>query len=219
MFKEKKVLILTLVVILLVAYIAFDRFFYEHNARNLAGIFGGDFGTVGLATTKLPGINSTTTVAKNLTPTPTANQSRGVPPESPTNYTDNGDGTVTDNHTGLVWSKCVQGMSGAGCTLGSPALREWSKAVTDCTSVTLSGKKDWRMPTLKELESIVDTGVFDPSVNRKFFIRTTNDPYWTATSPAEYQADKFTVLFSDGSVYHQNSGGAAATRCVRGISN
>jgi len=136
-----------------------------------------------------------------------------LPPESPVNYTDNKNGTITDNYTGLIWKKCPQGISGNDCKGGSPSLREWSKARVECEELSFAGKKGWRIPSLKELQSIVDTGVFDPSINKNFF-GSSNDPYWTLTSPAEYPGSKFTVLFSDGSVYYSSSNNIAATRCI-----
>ena len=212
MIKEKKVFILSTVLVLLLIFIAFDMAFYKHTLKNnISGFFAGNFGTVGLA-----GISSTTSKIATST---VAKKTGNIPPESPVNYKDNGNGTITDNLTGLVWTKCVQGMSGNNCSSGSPSLLEWSKARTNCEGLSLTGKNDWRIPTLKELESIVNTAAYDPSINKSFFLKTSADPYWTSTSPAEFQVDKFTVLFSDGSVYHQSTGAPAATRCVRGGSN
>jgi len=136
-----------------------------------------------------------------------------LPPESPINYTDNKNGTIIDNYTGLIWKKCPQGLFGNDCKSGSPSLRIWSEARVECENLNFAGKNGWRIPNLKELQSIVDTGAFDPSINKKFFMGS-GDPYWTLTSPAEYPASKFTVLFSDGSVYYSDMNNSAATRCV-----
>jgi len=172
--------------------------------------FVNQFGAIGTA-------NATSTTRAVATSTVSNIQGvKGLPPESPTNYTDNRDGTISDNYTGLVWIKCTQGMSGSDCKSGSPSLRVWSKARTECDDLTFAGKTDWRLPTLKELQSIVNSKEYDPAINKTFFVNTTDNPYWTETSPAEYLASKFTVLFSDGSVYYKDSNNYAATRCVRG---
>jgi hypothetical protein len=86
----------------------------------------------------------------------------------------------------------------------------------DCTSLNIGGKKDWRLPTVKELVSIVDTGSFSTSINKKYFVGTDNS-YWTSTSPAEHLSSKFIVLFSNGSVYFQADNSPSATRCVRSM--
>ena len=209
MIKDKKVFVLSAVSVLLLIFIVSDLAFYKHTLKNnISGFLAGNFGTVGLV-----GMSSTTSKVA----TSTAVKKMGnIPPESPANYKDNNNGTITDNLTGLVWVKCVQGMSGNNCSSGSPSLLDFPKASAICGRLNLAGKNDWRIPTLKELESIVNTAAYDPSINKDFFLKTSADPYWTSTSPAEFRADNFTVLFSDGSVYHQSIGSPAATRCVRG---
>ncbi len=57
-------------------------------------------------------------------------------------YTDNGDGTITDNVTGLVWQKAYEVMS-------------YKEAVAAAEALTLAGKSDWRLPTIKEAYSLI----------------------------------------------------------------
>lgn len=59
-------------------------------------------------------------------------------------FTENGDGTVTDNNTGLMWQKTP----GAKIT--------WEEASTNVSSLSLAGYTDWRLPTIKELYSLID---------------------------------------------------------------
>lgn len=59
--------------------------------------------------------------------------------------TDNGDGTVTDNVTGLTWQQIPQNLG-----------LSWQEAVDECEALELSGKTDWRIPTTKDLFSISD---------------------------------------------------------------
>ncbi|MCP4645079.1 MAG: DUF1566 domain-containing protein [bacterium] len=60
-------------------------------------------------------------------------------------YANNGDGTVTDSATGLMWQ---QADSGSGLT--------WEAALSYAENLTLGGHNDWRLPNAKELQSIVD---------------------------------------------------------------
>jgi hypothetical protein len=60
-------------------------------------------------------------------------------------FVDNGNGTVTDNATGLIWT---QNDSGQGL--------DWEGALNYCTSLDYAGISDWRLPDAKELQSIVD---------------------------------------------------------------
>jgi len=58
-------------------------------------------------------------------------------------YTDNGDGTITDNVTGLMWVKA----RGSKIT--------WAEAVAGASADRTAGHSDWRMPTIKELYSLI----------------------------------------------------------------
>ncbi len=71
---------------------------------------------------------------------------RGNPPS----YQDNGDGTVTDLVTGLMWEKGYRVVS-------------WEEARRAADSCRLAGFDDWRLPTIKELYSLVLFSGVDPS--------------------------------------------------------
>ena len=60
-------------------------------------------------------------------------------------FVDNGDGTITDHATGLMWTK-VDG--------GSPM--NWEDALAYAEDLDAAGYDDWRLPDAKELQSIVD---------------------------------------------------------------
>ncbi len=60
-------------------------------------------------------------------------------------FVDNGDGTITDNATGLMW---MQADTGEGLT--------WEAALAQAEERTFAGYDDWRLPDVKELQSIVD---------------------------------------------------------------
>ncbi len=161
-----------------------------------------------VATTTTPSSSGSTTTVSVL-PKPI------LPPESPTDYKDNGNGTITDNYTKLMWAKCTQGNTGKDCKSGTTLKKEWSKSRDECLNSKLAGKTGWRLPTLKELEFIVDSGSFSPSINKTFFPNTLSEQYWTATAPGQFFSSKFTVLFSDGSVSFKGEGNLSVVRCVR----
>ncbi|MFA7289987.1 MAG: DUF1566 domain-containing protein [Melioribacteraceae bacterium] len=95
-------------------------------------------------------------------------------------YRNNGGGTITDNVTGLIWSQNQ-----------SSDWMDWQEADTYCSNLTLGGYDDWRLPNVKELQSIVDySGVFPALDTIKFNISgivneagNADFPYlWTSTS-------------------------------------
>ncbi len=96
-------------------------------------------------------------------------------------YTDNQDGTVTDNGTGLVWLK------NAGCFAPST----WSTAVADANGLAggACGLSDgstagqWRLPNLVELESVIDPSAGNPALSvGNPFTNVAAPNYWTSTS-------------------------------------
>ncbi len=76
-------------------------------------------------------------------------------------YLDNGDGTVTDGVTGLVWTASPD-LDGDG-TVDAADKRTWAEAVAGAAHLTLAGHRDWRLPTIKELYSLIDFRGTDPS--------------------------------------------------------
>jgi len=67
-------------------------------------------------------------------------------------FTDNGDGTVLDQLTGLEWVKAPQSLSGNSGT------RSWYSAINFCEGLSYATHDDWRLPSVKELESLVHCG-------------------------------------------------------------
>lgn len=70
---------------------------------------------------------------------------RGNPDYGTNDFTNNGNGTITDNATGLMWT---QSDSGYGM--------DWESALSYCEVLYAAGFDDWRLPDAKELQSIVD---------------------------------------------------------------
>ncbi|MBN1419929.1 MAG: DUF1566 domain-containing protein [Planctomycetes bacterium] len=84
-------------------------------------------------------------------------------------YNDNGDGTITDNMTGLMWAKA-----------SSPDILTWQEALNYCEGLVLGGHDDWRLPNVNELHSIVR---YDRSIGVADDPQTTIDPVFEYTSP------------------------------------
>lgn len=75
-------------------------------------------------------------------------------------FQDNGDSTITDNATGLIWMKVDSGDSRVSGNLSgytnSDGSLNWEEALSFCENLTFAGANDWRLPNAKELHSIVD---------------------------------------------------------------
>jgi hypothetical protein len=112
-------------------------------------------------------------------------QTSSAPATTPdSQLTDNGNGTVTDTKTGLMWKKCSEGQSGNHCEIGSAATYSWQAAINRADVVNLNGfagYSDWRLPNIKELRSIVERQCFSPAINLTQFPNTASTLFWSAS--------------------------------------
>jgi hypothetical protein len=114
-------------------------------------------------------------------------------------------GTVTDERTGLVWQQQDDGQ-----------IRTWETAIAYCEGLSLAGQSDWRLPNVKELESITDDGRYNPSID-PIFTGTKASYYWSSTTYASNVSHAWDVYFYFGDVvggYVKSS--YNYVRCVRG---
>jgi hypothetical protein len=120
-------------------------------------------------------------------------------------YSDNGDGTVTDNVTKLVWQQ-----------LTPPDDYDQTSARAYCVGLSLAGHADWRLPSVVELISIVDTGEYNPSINATIFPGTPAVGfYWSSTPYAGDAVSAWGVYFNNGYSDYNDASTAYSVRCVR----
>ena len=129
-------------------------------------------------------------------------------PKTGARFVDNGDGTITDKATGLMWAKDG---NGAGCNNGSTLA--WAAAITFAEGLTFAGYSDWRLPNVKELMSIVDYSAVAPAINSTF-TNTQSGYYWSSTTYADGTVNAWSVHFYDGYV---SSGGKVLPYYVRPV--
>lgn len=118
-------------------------------------------------------------------------------------FVDNDDGTVTDIVAGLIWQKCSQGQTfeNGGC-VGTPTnFATWQEALSAAkVSYESNG---YRMPNIKELNTLVERSCIAPAINLKYFPATPSSPYWSntvrMTLNAEFDSNiAFVIDFSNG---------------------
>ncbi len=118
--------------------------------------------------------------------------------EPEADYTDNGNGTVTDNLTGLMWEQKTDD----GGSRDKDTTVTWKDALSYCEDLVLGSYSDWRLPNPKELERIVDLSTSNPAVDTTYFPNTNNGFYWTGTSCVGCHKFKaFSYDFADGRLY------------------
>ena len=140
-----------------------------------------------------------------------------IPASNPDSvYIDEGDGTVTDSRTGLMWKQCAEGLSGANCQTGSAQGFTWANALTHAEASTFAGYTDWRLPNVKELSSLVEDCRVSPSINTNLFPNTPSSYFWSGSPYASGSNRAWIVYFNGGDAYHLNRSGSSRVRLVRG---
>jgi hypothetical protein len=114
-------------------------------------------------------------------------------------FHENGDGTVTDLETGLMWMRCSSGQQWLGqrC-IGFADAHGWLETKQYADKVNRDGEaffNDWRVPTLRELATITDRGCVNPRTNLSVFPDTPAAPFWSSTPrPGESSGVRFLAL-------------------------
>lgn len=128
-------------------------------------------------------------------------------------FTDNGNGTVTDNVTGLTWQKTDGGEM------------TFEQAQEYASSLKLASHNDWRLPNSAELFSIMDHGRHGPAMNTQFFTRSDARYWWTNSARAGDPSKIWIVNTGGGIGAHSKLESLSAggdrpvhVRCVRGKS-
>jgi hypothetical protein len=157
---------------------------------------------------------------------------------APLRHVDNLDGTVTDLATGLVWEKKCDGCGGLHDVSEG---QRWSGSGTQQTiwdwldalnAAGFAGKRDWRLPNVKELVSILDYERFNPAVGPAFDgalcglgCSDLKDPecsctgqgnYWSSTTFSDFPAHAVVVGFHLGLVGDVVKTNRHFVRAVRG---
>ncbi|UCD82570.1 MAG: DUF1566 domain-containing protein [Desulfobacterales bacterium] len=111
--------------------------------------------------------------------------------------------TWTDPATGLEW-QC-----------DSPGRMNWHAAQSYAGSLSINGKEDWRLPTARELETLLDRTVYRPVMRKEVPFR---DPlsYWSSTTFGPDKDSAWIVMFDGAYVLSYYKTNAYHVRCVRG---
>lgn len=106
------------------------------------------------------------------------------PPTLITRFTDNGDGTITDQLTQLIWQKTP-----------SATAMTWEQALGYAENLVLANASDWRLPNIKELQSLNDESLTNPSVSTAFFPTIGVKNYWSSTTLKPNSANPSSAWF------------------------
>lgn len=108
-------------------------------------------------------------------------------------------GTATDTHTGLMWQRCSLGQTFAEETCsGEAASHTWQEALALAASSRAVDFDDWRLPSIRELRSLLENCRVQPAINSRVFPNTPSVEYWSASPSADSPGAAWYVDFYYG---------------------
>jgi hypothetical protein len=123
-------------------------------------------------------------------------------------FTNNGDGTVTDNFTRLMWTQNAQQISGT---------RDWSQALNECNGLSFANHTDWRLPNVRELQSLADYENSDPALpTGHYFLNARGRIFWSSTTHDDRPTFAWYGHMYDGGAYAGDKTYLYSVWCVRG---
>ena len=109
---------------------------------------------------------------------------------------------VKDTQTNLIWQRCSLGQTwnGSSCT-GTAATYNWTNALQTAANIG----NGWRLPNVKELDSLVEEACYNPSINETYFPNTISSYYWSSSPVANGSDSAWIVYFHLGYDYYYKS--------------
>ncbi|HSI60668.1 MAG TPA: DUF1566 domain-containing protein [Ideonella sp.] len=134
---------------------------------------------------------------------------------APSRYVYEGD-EVTDTVTRLVWRRCSEGQRWTGSTCeGVPATGSWAKARRQAELEAARTGVAWRLPNVKELQSLVTDDHSRPAIDVEAFPGTRSKWYWSSTPYSSLPFYAWSVFFLDGATNFVMNSEPYAARLVR----
>jgi hypothetical protein len=120
-------------------------------------------------------------------------------------FKDNSDGTITDYNTGLIWQK-----------MQPSSTMTWEEALNYASTLSLAGSSGWRLPNIKEIQSLNDPKLFKPSFNKAYFPNILSGNFWSSTSQVNAPAKAWDIDIDYGIVSYSDKTLKENVLCVRG---
>lgn len=131
----------------------------------------------------------------------------GAPWPNP-RFTNNGNGTVTDNLTGLIWQQAA-----------SATTMNWTNAIHYANTNTLAGQTDWRIPNINELRSLYDCAAANLSLALSHFSGIQTGFYFSSTTDTAQTTQAYGLYSSGGDITQNSKANSNYVIIVRGSSS
>jgi len=119
-------------------------------------------------------------------------------------FDNNGDGTITDIETHLMWQQ------------ETSSKLNWKDSLAYCEALSLAGYNDWHLPNKEQLYSIANYEKYAPAIDTGYFSDTVSSYYWSSSTYIKNIGNAWCVDFNYGSDYTSTKSSAYYVRCIRG---
>lgn len=120
---------------------------------------------------------------------------------------------------GLYWKTCAEGQTDPTCA-NPPNLGDWNSANIACANLNsgqgYAGFKNWRLPSMKELYTLVNLGPSTPLIETLYFPNASGMGFWSSTQNSNSSVQAYGISFTTGASMSYNVASTFATRCVAG---
>ncbi|HPS30706.1 MAG TPA: SUMF1/EgtB/PvdO family nonheme iron enzyme [bacterium] len=120
---------------------------------------------------------------------------------------------ISDGNTSLQWQGILP-ETYIGCAAGKECT--WPEAVDYCESLNYGGFDNWRLPSMEELDTVIDYGKYDPAFNENYFPATSSKYFVSSTSTADNLDNAWYFSAVNGSDGEYIETTAGSVMCVRG---
>jgi hypothetical protein len=128
-------------------------------------------------------------------------------PSTGSRFTDNDDGTVTDNTTGLMYVNNISSLGSPFYSGGMQQALSWNDAIDACNALDFAGYDDWRLTNIFELIVIADLNKSYPFFDDGVFTMASNDHYWSSSRKKTNSSSAYVVQFAYDIIFTSASKG------------
>jgi hypothetical protein len=115
-------------------------------------------------------------------------------------------GNILDTHSGLIWKRCMEGLTGEACDEGEQLKTSWLQALLYAEKIsnneTTPLATNWRLPNIKELQSIVETQCEEPALNPFVFPNIPFENVWSSTPHSFYTDSSYYLQYQNSIIFY-----------------
>jgi len=115
-------------------------------------------------------------------------------------------GNILDRFSGLIWKRCVAGLSGDYCDEGEQLKMSWLQALMYADKVTNDETEvlttSWRLPNIKELQSTIETQCEEPALNPFIFPNIPLEYVWSGTPHTHHTDSSYYLQYQNSIIFY-----------------